>query len=268
MDFAGLEASPTAAAGTPVRRALIVIVPIVLVVAVLGSSAGAAPCGDTFIGPNEGSWAVSANWTAGVPTSSTVVCWGNATTVVVATGSQSADSIQSGGTLRVSGGTLALASTSNTSSLVVTAISGGTLELAGPAETGLLALSAGDVTGTLSSSLTVSGSIEWSGGSIGNGNGFSSKLKLIQTGGGTFSIFGTAETRVLGGVAVSIETTSPVSITNPKFRLTENARLTTTSTVTLAPLEYEETGSGTLTTTGLNHQRPHGRPLLQRPPDG
>ena len=110
---------------------------------------------------------------------------------------------------------------------------GGNLELAGPAQTGSLSISSGDLNGTGSATLAVSGEVGWHNGSIGNGNGSTSKLRVSQTGGGAFSIFGTGEARLLGGAGVSIETTSPVSITNPEFRATETAAFTTTSTLTL-----------------------------------
>ena len=148
-------------------------------------------------------------------------------------------------------GLLNVASGATYDTATETGVRGGNLELAGPAETGSLSISSGDLNGTGSASLAVSGKVEWDGGSIGNGNGSTSKLKLVQTGGDPFSIFGSSEARLLRGAGVSIETTSPVSITNHRFRLAEGVTLATTSTITLGPVEFEGGGIGTLTAAGL-----------------
>ncbi len=101
----------------------------------LPAGASASSCEDEFTGPSGGSWSEAADWSAGVPVSSSVVCWDTAKTVLVADGTQSAGSIAAGGGLVVQDGARldVLGAGPEPSSLsgTVQADAGGVLELHG-----------------------------------------------------------------------------------------------------------------------------------------
>ena len=108
----------------------------------------AASCGDEFTGASGGSWATPSNWSAGVPSAGTVVCWGAEKTVAVSEGSQAAAAIAGGGGLLVEGsGRLALAGDAEASSLSggIQTAEGGQLEVGGDVECASLQISGGRV---------------------------------------------------------------------------------------------------------------------------
>ena len=190
---------------------------LVTVLAVLSPAATAAPaCTDTFTGASGGLWQTAANWTTAgnahvVPSVTDVACWSAGTTVVVAA-SATADSVQ-GGSLQVTAGTLTLAATVNASTVQNLSLD----------DTG--GLTAGAPT------VTITGNFEW-----GTGNDSPAlDATVVQTGGGTFAIDGSAS---LGGpnfTGGSITTSSPVSITNQGFQSTGAESVTTTNVITLGP---------------------------------
>jgi hypothetical protein len=67
--------------------------------AAASSAAAESLCTDTWTGPAEGSWETASNWSAGIPTSSSVACLGSGTTVW--TGNAGAESVQDEGHLRI-----------------------------------------------------------------------------------------------------------------------------------------------------------------------
>jgi RHS repeat-associated protein len=101
--------------------------------ALLPSSARAEPlCTDTWIGPSEGSWQTESNWSTGhVPTSSDVACIGSGKTADVSAGTNQAGVLQGEGGVRISGGSLELASALEASNVAVVSMTGGTLAGAG-----------------------------------------------------------------------------------------------------------------------------------------
>ena len=105
------------------------------------------PCTDTWTGPAEGEWSTVADWSAGhVPGSTDVACIGSGKTVVVSGGSAEAAVVQGEGALKVSGGSLEVLSSLESSRIATLTQSGGTL--------------AGAAT------VNVSGSVSWSGGTM------------------------------------------------------------------------------------------------------
>ncbi len=225
--------------GRRVRRAAaIAALGATAIAGAIGATAAAAPtCTDTFTGPSGGLWQTAANWTTAsnmhaVPGAGDVACW-SAGTIVVSDAAATADSVQ-GGSLTVTAGTLALASSTNDSTVQDLALDG-----------------TGDLTAT-GQTTTVTGSFEWGAGTA------SPQLdaKIVQTGGGSFTIDGSGG---LGGpdfTGGTISTTSPVSIENQNFSSTGAESLTTTSTITLgANLQLSGLDpSTTFTATGLASQ--------------
>jgi hypothetical protein len=184
----------------------------VVMLGTLSAIAGAAPpCADTFTGANMGLWSTSTNWsTNAAPTGTQVACLGGET-VVLSSGSQTADSVQ-GGSLDVTAGSLTLTSTTNDSSIVDLSLD-----------------NAGILTAT-GQTVDVTGNFEWGMG----GDQTEIDTTIDQTGGGSFAIDGSG----LGGPVMtggSITTTSPVSISNENFGFTGLPQtLSTTSTITLS----------------------------------
>ena len=130
---------------TRALRALLVALAAALLALVVPATSTAAPCTITFDG-GEGtsSWHDAANWTTdAVPGPSDHVCIGNVP-VNYSTGDTSILSLQSQGTLELTGGSLSLTDATNASTTVNLTQSGGTIGGAG--------------------TLTVSGSFSWSGG--------------------------------------------------------------------------------------------------------
>ncbi len=130
---------------TRALRALLVALAAALLALVVPATSTAAPCTITFDGgAGTSSWHDAANWTTdAVPGPSDHVCIGNVP-VNYSTGDTSILSLQSQGTLELTGGSLSLTDATNASTTVNLTQSGGTLGGAG--------------------TLTVSGSFDWSGG--------------------------------------------------------------------------------------------------------
>jgi hypothetical protein len=194
--------------------------------AVISVPASALSCEDEFTGASGGKWNVAGNWNHGLPTSSTIVCWPAGTTVV-GEGSDTADSILSGGSLETNGAVLTLADEANQSTIKNLTIDGGQLNGPGP--------------------LALTGNFLWTGSGPA---GFSAAaaMALTQTGGGSFVVEGTGQAYVEGG---SISTTSPIAIDDTDFIAANFGHgiptLSTTGKVTFAVGEYSGNGGGGLT---------------------
>jgi hypothetical protein len=102
-----------------------------------------------------------------------------------------------------------------------TKLAGGTLKLEASGSTGAYTETAGSDEG--SGLMTITGAFAWSGGGV--------QSPLKQTGGGACAITGSTTAYLYGG---SIETESPVEISNPDFITANSATVTTTSTIDLA----------------------------------
>jgi hypothetical protein len=199
---------------------------IVSLLAALSTSAGAASCGDEFTGASGGKWNVAGNWSKGLPTSSTIVCWPAGTTVV-GEGVDTADSIVSGGSLETNGAEITLADAADQSTLENLTIDGSG-HLSGPGP------------------LALTGNFLWTGSGP-SGFSASAAMALTQTGGGSFVIEGSGQAYDEGG---SISTTSPITISDKSFIAANfhgTPTLSTTSTVTFASGEYGGNGGGGLT---------------------
>ena len=170
-------------------------------VAVAGATA-TPTCTDQFTAAQSAAWENSANWSNGLPTSSTVACW-SGVTVTISTGAEAVDAVETGqgGSLSISGGSLRVNSLTDSSTLDDLTLSGGTLQ--------------SNIT------ISVDGNISWTGGSLG--------AVVSQTGGGSCAISGSG-TPVLATNGIS--TTSSVTITNPHLA-TMGGGLATTGTLTL-----------------------------------
>jgi hypothetical protein len=84
------------AGGAVVRLACLVAVVLVGVL-VLPAGASAEPlCTGTWTGPGEGEWTTAADWSAGVPVSTSVACVGAGKTVRVTGGSDETGVVQGG----------------------------------------------------------------------------------------------------------------------------------------------------------------------------
>ncbi len=168
---------------------------------------GPAPaCTDNFTGPSGGDWATASNWTMAVggshtvPGAGDVACWPAGTVVTADSGDDTAGSIQ-GGELDLGGSYFALANAAQPSTLVNFDMSAA--GLSGPG------------------SLSVSGNISFTGGEI----SYFAPISTTQTGGGSFTISGSNLAYFNGG---SVNTTSPVTITNTDFVLGDGGTFTTT----------------------------------------
>ncbi len=105
---------------------------VVVGVLMLPGVASAAICTNTWVGPAEGNWETTADWSLGtVPSSSDVACLGVGKTVDVTGGANHAGVLQDEGTVVVSGGSLELASALEASSAVTLSVLGGSLITAG-----------------------------------------------------------------------------------------------------------------------------------------
>ena len=181
----------------PLSLALITLVAVGVLAAIGGSPAAAVSCEDEFIAASGEQWGVAGNWSNGLPTAGTAVCW---------SGSRNGRRRQrvAGGGLdrerRFSHGQRGLAANSRAPRMPrrcpPATITGGTLELEGPATTVSFAFSGGTMKGFGSASLAVSGAISWSGGAIGDGSNFT-HIAISQTGGGSFTIGGIGESRTV-----------------------------------------------------------------------
>ena len=196
---------------------------------VLSASAAAATCTDNFTGPNEGHWSVAGNWSAGVPTPTTVACWpSNITVLIGSTDSAAPASIQGGGLTDEAGG-LYFENPTGESSL-----------------SGALTISKnGYVRGP--QALSISGPIIWSSGE------FAQNVAITQGAGSSLTIAQSkVEPQAYLDYGSSIVTASPVTIDTNNFD-TAHTSLTTTSTITLAPgLSLSTEGdNGTFTAAGV-----------------
>jgi hypothetical protein len=179
-----------------------VAIGVLLGFAVDASAIGA--CTDQFTGAVSDAWENPSNWSAGIPTQSTVACW-SGLTVVVSSGSQIAESVDAsnGGGLTVTGGVLNVPG--------------------GQSPVGNLTLSGGSLSGPFLDT----GDFSWSGGTL--------EANVDQSGGGSATISGSAVATLVGGLA----TTSPITITNPNVVASLPAYaepvLSTTSSMTFGP---------------------------------
>ena len=207
------------------------------------SGRAASPCTDTFTGASGGNWAVSGNWTTDaaahvVPGSSDAVCLGS-NTVLVSSGAQTASSIQDGtGSLEITGGSLTLTSTTDGSAIDNFALD-----------------DTGSFTAPASQTVTVTGNFEWGQESTDEQQQLLNAV-IKQTGGGSFAIDGNPTGDGLGGPqltgSASIDTSSPVSITNGLFGATGAQTLTTTGTITLGEIQLDAlTSEATITAAAI-----------------
>src|ERR1700759_1537680 len=113
---------------------LLVLSSLVVLVAMLApSTASAAECTDTWVGPSEGNWQNTYNWsTESVPTSTDVACIGAATTVKVNSGTNHVAAVQGLGGLLIQESTLEVLSTETVSEIADLTL-GYRAGLAGPA---------------------------------------------------------------------------------------------------------------------------------------
>jgi len=197
------------------------------------------PAGCTASNPDvytatTGDWSTDGNWSQGAPpTSGGVACWAAGTTVTVSTPAETADSIEAGGDLDITtGGTLTLASSSDSSTLADLSLDGGAA-LDGP--------------GTGSQAVGVSGSFDWGGADSGDA-ALSASGSLAITA-GTVTMNGTTSTPAFDGGSIM---SGAVSIGGSNFAASGSPTLTTTSTITLGA-GVDLGGSGaTFVAAGVN----------------
>jgi hypothetical protein len=211
------------------RRALVVAVLATALVALFVSSAVAATCTDEYRGPNEGQWDDAGNWSAGIPSSTSVACWPSNITVVIS-GGNIADpaSIQGGGL------------TIDDESALDFENPTGASTLSGP----LTQTELGFLHGP--QALKLSGPMVWSSGQI------STEVAITQSAGTSLTIEGPGTQPYLN-YGSSIKTASPITINNSGF-LTAGTSVTTSSTITLASglnLFTEGGDDGTFTAAGI-----------------
>jgi RHS repeat-associated protein len=133
--------------GRAFMRTGLVGLTLVLLALCLPSIASAAGCTDTWVGPAEGAWSNSANWSTGnVPGKAATACIGSGKTVGVSERGVEVGSIQAGGTVSISSGSLSIESTEEPSTVSALDLVQG--ELGGP--------------GTL----YIDQSLSWSGGGM------------------------------------------------------------------------------------------------------
>lgn len=145
------------------RRGLGVLVVSALLLGALASTASAAECTDTWVGPAESNWGTAANWSAGVPTEADVACIGAGKTARVS-GVQAVGVVQGAGGLFL-GNTLTLTRPPGeaVSTIGNLTLSGGSLAGAGSIEvTSAFVAAGGSMSGTGSTILAsgAAGSIE------------------------------------------------------------------------------------------------------------
>jgi hypothetical protein len=205
--------------------------------AVTSAPVGAVSCEDEFTGAVNNEWTNTGNWATGkLPTSATIACFATGKTPQIASGTQEVDSIESGGSLELTGGSLKIVSASDASALNgAVLLQGGTLTVEDTTTAAELKITGGTLGG--SGTMSVSGPVKW----VGESGGLSGTVKVKQASGSTFAIEGTGRFYFYGG---SVETGSPVTIGDPEF-INNHAGgqfFTTTSTLTLAPIEFNENG--------------------------
>lgn len=213
------------------RRTLVVAALATAFTGVLSASAWAATCTDEWKGPNEGQWSSAANWTAGIPGSTTVACWPSNITVVISSpvggyGAVAA-SIQGGGL------------TISEEDAIYFENEAGVSMLSGTLTQEELGYMRGPQT------LELSGPYVWSSGQI-------EKVAVVQ-GAGSSLLIGPGNTQAYLDPGSSIVSASPITIENPNF-LTAGTSVTTSSTITFAEgldLFTEGGDDGTFTAAGI-----------------
>ncbi len=238
--------SRTGASGKRSRRAALILMltlaALVSALAIAEAPAGAAGCSDEFTGSSGGLWSEASNWSTGLPSAASIVCFAGKN-VVVSTGTQEAASIFEGGSLTVKGnGSLTLQTAADPSTLsgAITVETTGKLRLKDSVAAVSLDVKEGSLEG--GGSLALTGNFLWTGGKLG---GF---LTISQTGKGSFEIGGG---RVFFYEGAVIETESPVTISATEFLGNEGSQLTTTGTVSLPAAEYPSAVSTVVTTPGI-----------------
>jgi hypothetical protein len=192
---------------------------LTVAVTIASGSAHAAACTDEFQAASGESWSKAENWSAGLPTSSSVVCWSAEKTVVVSSGAASAGAIQGGG-LQITGGSLTLAA-------------GQASTLAGP-----LMLTGGGLSGSEGATIALGGDFEWDVPEHGRST-IGGDLSIQQDGAHTFAIIGAGE-ETLAQAALATE--APVTIGDSRFWGTDSATLATTEALVVAPGIYLDSG--------------------------
>ena len=225
---------------------LVSLLAIAALSTVFGGSARAVSCtgSDEFTGAKSTAWANTENWSTGkLPEASTVVCFKAGVTPEISAGSQTAASIASGEALTLTGGSLKLTNAAGKSTLTgAVKLEAGTLELEGELSAGSLTISGGTLEGT--GTLSVSGPVVWEA----KAGEISGSVKVKQGAGSTFKIEGSSRFYFYGG---TVESESPVTITAPEFIGADGAKLTTTSTITLAADSFTNNGgSGQVLSAG------------------
>lgn len=132
------------------RRALGALVASALLLGALSSTASAAECTDTWVGPAESGWQTAANWSAGhVPTETDVACIGAGKTPLVSS-PQSVGVVQGAGGLRLTNTlTLTRPPSEAVSTIANLTLSGGSLAGAGTIEvTSAFVAAGGSMSGT------------------------------------------------------------------------------------------------------------------------
>ncbi len=157
FDWAGQQGSSWRmrrfAARLPLARgACLLSVSLLAVLALVlmpASASAESLCTDTWVGPAAGSWVTASDWSAGVPTSSSVACIGSGDTVTVSEGAQQTEVLQGAGALVLSGGSIELVNAFEASSIASLSLSGGTLTGAGKLEVSTsLSWTAGTMSGS------------------------------------------------------------------------------------------------------------------------
>jgi hypothetical protein len=185
----------------------------------LSERAQAAACTDEFQAASGESWSKAENWSAGLPTSSSVVCWSAEKTVVVSSGAASAGAIQGGG-LQLTGGSLTLAA-------------GQASTLTGP-----MTITGGGLSGSEGAKITLSGDFEWDVPEHGHST-IGGHLSIQQNGSHTFAIIGAGE-ETLAQAAITTE--APVTIGDSQFWGSDSATLATTGALVVVPGIYLDSG--------------------------
>ena len=167
----------------------------------------------------------------------------NGLTLTGGTTTVASGSVFDTGALSIAGGTLQDDGSLSTATIDVLA---GTLDLNANGTTGALSLTGGgEVNSSTGATLTVTGAIAWSGGSVNSPTG---NLAINQTGTGSFSVSGSVS--LDGG---SITTQSPVSISGgTHFGTASPATLTTASAITLGSAVNVGGSGATFTANGVN----------------
>ena len=178
---------------------LVIVLGMLVVFGLVPAGASAESlCTDTWVGPSEGEWSVAADWSAGVPTSSSVACIGAGKTVVVGSGSFVTGVVQGEGSLVLKG----------------------TLEVSNGLESSTIhALTMGaGATLTGGATVNVSGSFDWAKESTMSGSG---STVLLSGASGSFEL--TANAYVAGRTFVNEGTLTIENGETGSLQLSEGA---------------------------------------------